>query len=106
MLNVHCDKGAARIDGIRVFAERILATADEYGFIKFHRVDELRSETISNQELEDILISKDYCYTSGGAFSHLDHDGDKLVRKDTQIKTCVILLLVSLYVSLVGVWIN
>jgi hypothetical protein len=82
LLNVHWDDGNARIDGIRVFDERILATADDQGFIKFHRVDDLGSKIISKQELEEEkLISEENRYRSGGAFTHLDHDGDKLVRK-------------------------
>ena len=46
----------------------ILATADFWGFIKFHHIG----------TAQPVLISEENRYHEGG-FSHLDHDGDKLI---------------------------
>ena len=89
LLNVHCDKGPERVGilGIRVFDEQILATASANGFIKFHRIDKLKSEIINSPDVEEMLISEENRYISGKSFTHLDHQGDNLVRKIFKLNT-------------------
>ena len=86
LLNVHSSMtwnyDIPDIYGVRVFDDRILATADEYGFIKFHQVDDLKSEIISQEEVEEMLIYQERRHK--GAIAHLNHVGNKLVCSDSQ----------------------
>ena len=57
------------ICGVRVF-ENVLATADYWGFIKFHEIN----------TYNPVLIYEENRYHEGG-FKHLQHDKDKLVSR-------------------------
>jgi hypothetical protein len=81
VLNVHpmqCDEN--HINGIyriQVFSNKILATSDSCGYLKFHRIDELKSKVISTIETKNRLIFQEEIHEGG--YLHLDHDSDKLV---------------------------
>ena len=61
------DAHSHAICGVQVYND-ILATADFWGFIKFHHIG----------TAQPVLLNEENRYHEGG-FSHLDHDGDKLV---------------------------
>ena len=71
LLQTHLNAHSYSIYGVRVFQDRILATAGSRGTIKFFSIHDVDENSIT-------LMREETIYRRNG-FTHLDNDGDKLV---------------------------
>ena len=81
LLNIHpmqcLENHITGIYCIQVFNNRILATSDNCGYLKFHRINELESKVINTIEIKNRLLF--HTEVHEGGCLHLDHDSDKMV---------------------------